>query len=178
MIFLLLWLVGLSIQPPAPLPADETLKTSDQVTVYVFLHESCVISQYYTLPLRRLHNKYADENLRFIGLFPNASSQPQKMQAFKAAYKLPFDLQTDHDHARKEAFGATVTPEVVVFNESQGKILYQGRIDDSYARVGKRRRVSTTSELADVLHALAKNKPIEVANTQPIGCFISKKNPN
>ena len=47
-----------------------------------------------------------------------------KIQAFKEAFKIPFDLKTDYYHQKTEAFGATVTPEVIVFNESKSEILY------------------------------------------------------
>ena len=111
-----------------------------------FLHESCVISQYYTLPLRELHKVYADENVQFIGLCPNLSSKPNQIETFKEKYQIPFELKTDYYHKKKEAFEVTVTPEVVVYNESKGQLIYRGRIDDAYARVGKRKRMTTTLE--------------------------------
>ena len=146
----------------------------DSIIVYVFFHESCVISQYYTLPLRELHEEYANENVKFIGLFPNFSSKPNQIETFKEKYQIPFELKTDYYHKKKEKFGATVTPEVVVYNESKGQLIYRGRIDDAYARVGKRKRVTTTSELKNVLESIRNNQPIMVSNTQAIGCFIGK----
>ena len=146
----------------------------DSITVYLFLHESCIISQYYTLPLREMHQEYANEQLQFVGLFPNFSSKPDKIQAFKETYDIPFELKADYFHTKKEAFGATVTPEVVVYNESRGTILYKGRIDDTYARVGQKRRITTTSELKDVLEAIRDNQAIPISQTEAIGCFISK----
>jgi len=151
---------------------------SDSITVYIFLHESCLISQYYTLPLLELHEAYATEKLSFVGLFPNRSSQAAGMQAFKETYKIPFELKEDHAHEKKEAFGATVTPEVVVYNESTKEILYKGRIDNTYARVGQRRRVTSSFELKEALAAITNNEPITVANTQSIGCFIENKKVN
>ncbi len=152
--------------------------SKDSISVYIFLHESCIISQYYTLPLREMHQQYGNDHIQFIGLFPNFSSKPEKMQAFKETYNVPFELKTDYYHTKKELFGATVTPEVVVYNESKGEIIYKGRIDDAYARVGKRKRVTTTSELKDVLEAISNNQPVTVTNTQAIGCFINKNKLN
>ena len=43
----------------------------DRITVYVFLHDACLISQYYTVALRELHAEYATEDLHFVGLFPS-----------------------------------------------------------------------------------------------------------
>ena len=84
------------------------------------------------------------------------------------------NLKTDYYHKKKEKFEATVTPEVVVYNESKGQLIYRGRIDDAYARVGKRKRITTTSELKNVLESIRNNQPIMVSNTRAIGCFIGK----
>lgn len=162
----------------ANLKAHSASDTQDSIVVYVFLHEACIISQYYTLPLRALHQEYANKDVQFIGLFPNFSSKPDKIQQFKEKYQIPFELKADYYHIRKEKFEATVTPEVVVYNESKGHIIYKGRIDDAYARVGKKKRVTTTSELKDVLEAIKTNQPVLVSNTPAIGCFISKNKLN
>lgn len=146
----------------------------DQYTVYVFLHEACIISQYYTLPLRELHEEYANDSIEFVGLFPNLSSKPRDIQAFQDTYDIPFELKHDYFHLKKEALGVTVTPEVVVYNETKGRITYRGRIDDAYVRIGQRKRVITTSELKDVLEAITDNQPIEVVETQAVGCFIEQ----
>ena len=169
------WLLILSCLFSIQLIAYSIRDIQDSITVYIFLHESCLISQYYTLPLREMHEEYASETLQFVGLFPNNSSLPDSIQAFKESFDIPFELSTDYDHTKKKAFGATITPEVVVYNESQQKILYKGRIDNTYARVGQRRQVTSTSELKDVLEALRTHIPIQVEETQAVGCFINPK---
>lgn len=150
----------------------------DSITVYVFLQEDCVISQYYTLTLRELHERYADSQIQFLGVFSSLASHPEAMQAFKDKYEVPFAFKTDFYHVRKQRFGVTVTPEVVVYNETRSVILYQGRIDNTYTRVGKRRNVTTTAELRDALEAIRTHRAIEVPRTQPVGCFISKRKLN
>lgn len=145
----------------------------DSITVYIFLHEDCIISQHYTLPLKEMYQQYANQYIGFIGLFPSMSSQPDRIEAFKRKYKIPFILKPDYFHIKKEAFGAKVTPEVIVYNETKKEILYKGRINDTYARVGQKRRVTSTSELKDALEAIVNHEPILVTETKAIGCFIS-----
>ncbi|MEL7531767.1 MAG: hypothetical protein AAFN10_10685 [Bacteroidota bacterium] len=174
----LLLLLGLLCFGSTQTQAGSALASPDQITVYVFLHEACLISQYYTLPLRQLHEEYANEQIAFVGLFPNASSRLDKIEDFKATYNIPFVLQIDEDQQKTEAFGASITPEVVVYNETKAQILYKGRIDDAYARVGQRRRTSNSSELKDVLLALSLGQEVQTPHTPAVGCFISKVKPN
>ena len=154
--------------------ATPTNDAKDKITVYIFLHESCLISQFYTLPLKELHSTFASKRLQFVGLFPNTSSQPKNIQKFKEKYQIPFELKTDHSKFKVAQFGATVTPEVVVYNETQNQVLYQGRIDNTYARVGKKRQVTTSAELKDALEAITNCETIAVTKTDPVGCFINR----
>ena len=119
-----------------------------------------------------MHDEYANSYVQFIGLFPNFSSKPNKIETFKEEYEIPFKLKQDYYHIKKELLGATVTPEVVVYNESKQQILYKGRIDNTYARIGQKRRITTTSELKDVLEAIKNNQAVLVSHTQPVGCLI------
>ncbi|MEM6699094.1 MAG: redoxin domain-containing protein [Bacteroidota bacterium] len=142
------------------------------IKIYIFLLEDCVISQYYTLQLRELHEKYASEKIEFIGVFPNRFSSPETIKQFKKDYQIPFELKYDHYQTLTKKMGATVTPEVVVYDEEKEAILYKGRIDNTYFRVGKRRQVTTTSELSDILEALQNNTVPSTESTVAIGCYI------
>lgn len=157
-----------------PLKANSSVDLQDSITVYIFLHDDCIISQNYTLTLKTLHKEFANEDLQFVGLFPDFASKPKNIAAFREKYNIPFLLKQDYYHDKKEAFNATVTPEVVIYNETQKQIVYQGRIDDTYARVGQRRKVITTSELKDALKAIRNNQAVKITKTDPIGCFIRK----
>ncbi|MEM9723234.1 MAG: hypothetical protein AAGA10_28455 [Bacteroidota bacterium] len=86
------WLLVLSCLFSLQLIAYLIRDIQDSITVYVFLHESCVISQFYPLELGELYEECADDNLNFVGLFPNVSSKPEQIQAFQDTYGIPFEL--------------------------------------------------------------------------------------
>jgi hypothetical protein len=67
--------------------------------------------------------------------------------------------------------GATVTPEAVVV--VAGKVVYRGRIDDRYVDLGRERPAPTRRDLFDALTAILDGKPVPLAKTQAVGCFIS-----
>lgn len=145
----------------------------DRVTVYLFLGEECIISQQFTLLINRLHAEHQSDHLSFSGLFPNPSSNPDKIAVFKDKYEMAFEMKQDAMQHKMDQFGVRVTPEVVVYNHVKKEVLYQGRIDNTFFRVGKRRTVTTTSELEDVLISIKKGEEILVKKTEAVGCFIT-----
>lgn len=145
------------------------------IKVYIFMSEECVICQSYTPYLNELYDHYSSKGIDIIGVFPNFSSKKKKIEAFKKKYQIEYALHTDYFRSLTEQFQVKITPEVIVFDESQASVLYRGRIDNTYFSVGKRRRVTTTSELEDALDAIIQNKEILITSTQPIGCIISNK---
>lgn len=145
------------------------------LTVYIFIHESCRISQYYTLTLKELHQTYGNENIQFKGVFPNQSTKEADMLAFQEKYNLDFPMVFDKDQVLTQQLGATITPEVIVVNTQSQEIIYKGRIDNAYFRVGKRRQVTTSQELKEVLKANKTGKLLGIKAQPAIGCFIKKK---
>jgi len=157
--FLLLWLLG--FLDPAP-----------RATVYVFLAETCPISQAATLPLRELHGRYAAQGVRFVGVFPAKETTPTGLAAFAKTYQVPFPLQADAGHWLTRQLHARVTPEVVLLAADGRTTLYQGRLDDAYAGLGQHRAVANHHELADALAAVAAGRAVPVPRTEAVGCFI------
>ena len=102
---------------------------------------------------------------------PAPTSGQQSVAAFKAKFAIPFTIEPDANLTKAHQLGAKVTPEVVV-RDRDGKTLYQGRIDNTYADFGKRRRVTTSHDLRDVLEALSKGEAVEPKNTKAVGCLI------
>ncbi len=161
----LLLLAFLACTPPVP---------TDSMTVYVFLHDECVVSQFYTPALRRLHDTYAGPDVSFVGYFPNPAATPERIYAFAEKYELPFPLYPDHFKRAAHRLGATVTPEAVVYDHAADRILYRGRIDNSFVRVGRRRQVTTSFELETVLK---KRQPPAARDTPAVGCLINFNDP-
>jgi len=168
--FLLIGLLGLGLLAGAARPVAPRLP----LTVYVFLAETCPISQQATLPLRALHRQYAPQGVRFVGVFPAPGTTAAGVAEFARAYALPFVAQPDAGQRLARQLGASTTPEAVVVAADGRTILYQGRLDDQYAALGQRRTLSQHHELAEALADLAAGRAVAVPRTQPVGCFIEK----
>lgn len=146
----------------------------DSLTVYIFLEDECLISQYYTNELTRLYNRYGREHVGFVGYFPSPTTGPEEIAAFADQFKLAFPMFPDPDKAWTKKFAITITPEVSVLDHRTGHTIYKGRIDDSYVRVGKRKLHPQTHDLEDLIKAWQVNQtPDSLVETEAIGCFIT-----
>jgi len=150
---------------------------SDSLSVYVFLEDECLISQYYTNELSRLYEKYGKSHVGFVGYFPSSTTGTEEIAAFAARFKLDFTLLPDHDFSWTRKFDITITPEVAVLDHRTNKVIYKGRIDDSYVRVGKRKLHVQKHDLEDMIKAWQLNQtPVSMVQTEAIGCFITFTN--
>ena len=152
--------------------------TSDSLTVYIFLNDECTISQFYTPQLTALYEKYHPKKVGFIGYFPNFSSKPKQIEDFALKYRLAFPLMQDYYKVWTKKFGITVTPEVAVFDHRTDRLIYRGRIDDSFVRVGKRKLKIQNEDLKNTIEMWFTGRtPGDTILTQAIGCFINFDDP-
>jgi hypothetical protein len=161
------------------LPCVATAQDSprDSFTVYFFLLEDCKITQAYTDRIGEIYQQYHGDSIGFVGLFPNPISTDSSATAFREKYGLPFACTTLLAAETAEKMGVSVTPEVVLFNETKHKTLYQGRIDNLYERLGERRSVVTSFELEAALHAVRHFREVPIPRTRAVGCFLPKAKP-
>ncbi len=140
--------------------------------VIVFLSPVCPICQYYALELRELHKEFSGKGFEFQGLVPGKLFTTADDEAFRKKYELSFDIIPDAGGLHY-TLGATITPEVFVLG-ADGHVIYSGRIDDSYAAIGKLRRVKKHHELRDVLTALSEGRAVPTVHEPAVGCLIQK----
>lgn len=121
--------------------------------------------------MTELGNTYNDKG---IGVIMINSNDPErsgdtydKMQERHSALGMEFPFAVDAGSEVAAAFGASVTPEAFLFDENW-ELVYHGTIDDNM------RDVSAVDEtyLADALDAVAKDKPVQMAETKALGCTI------
>ena len=62
---------------------------------------------------------------------------------------------------------------IFVINETQHQKLYQGRIDNLFVAIGKRRKKATTFDLKEVLKGIVSGQQLPYRKTAAIGCFLS-----
>lgn len=120
-------------------------------------------------------NSYALQN--GIGVIVINSNEAQRnnedsysaMQAYAKAQGYQWYYAVDRQSKVADAFGATHTPEVFLFNAA-GKLVYKGAIDDNPANAGDVKR----QHLKEAINELKAGKSITVKETRSIGCSIKR----
>ena len=91
------------------------------------------------------------------------------MQAFAAEYGYTVPYVVDENHALADAFGATRTPDVFLFNEDF-ELAYLGAIDDNARDAAAVERPF----LLDAMQNLAGGTAIDPTVTKSVGCTIKR----
>lgn len=146
---------------------------SDSISVNFFLIDECRISQDITNEINYVANHFVQKQFNFNGYFPRTTSTEEKIENFIKEYDLKILCFTDYDKLKTKFYGATIAPEVVVYDEKNQTLIYRGRINNSFADLGRRRRVVSSFDLRIVLEDILKQQKTNVIANQAIGCYIN-----
>ncbi|HCP93878.1 MAG TPA: alkyl hydroperoxide reductase [Bacteroidetes bacterium] len=139
--------------------------------VYYFLSPECPLCQSYSLTIRNIYAEFAKQGIEMVGIIPGNDFSNKDILEYEIKYKIPLMLLRDEQLMLVKKYNVTITPEVVLVN-TQGKVIYQGRIDNWAYELGKKRKVITEYNLKDALTSVLLNKPISVSKTKAVGCYI------
>lgn len=139
--------------------------------VLLFLDPDCPITQKYGATFRGLFTELQRKEIGLAAVYPIINADTSVIAEFAEAYQYPFSHLVDPRLTFTQAIGATTTPEVV-FMDAQGKILYQGAIDNWFYKLGRYRRVITRNYLKDAISAYLAGESIATSRTDAVGCLI------
>ena len=114
---------------------------------------------------------HADDGVRcyLIHVDPDVTLDIAAKHAAEYGYLLPVLRDTDQRLARH--LGITRTPEAVVLAPG-GAVVYQGRIDDQYKVLGRRRPEATQRDLRNALRAILAGEAVADPRTEAVGCTL------
>lgn len=137
--------------------------------VWIFTRTDCPIANRYAPEVTRLANEYG-KAADFRLIYPESGVTQEKIDAHRKEYQLAIPGAPDLAHALTRRYRVRVTPEVVV--ERQGRVVYQGRIDDRDAGIGKMRFEPARRDLEEVLASLARGEIPKRRSTRAVGCAV------
>lgn len=144
---------------------------SGRALVLNFTCNHCPYAQAYEDRFMDLVREFGPRGVGFAAINPNdenryAEDSFDGMKARAAARSFNFPYLRDATQATARAYGAVCTPHLFVV--ADGKIVYEGRIDDNW----KDPKAATKHDLRDALAALLAGQPVPRPNTNPMGCSI------
>jgi hypothetical protein len=150
---------------------DNPFTQPAKARVLIFARTDCPITNRYAPELARIGHEFASQGVRFWVVYPDRSETPSKIAKHMADYHLPGQGISDPTGELRKRSEATVSPQAAVF-DSNGKLMYSGRIDDRFVAFGKSRAAPTTHELENAIQSTLSGKPIAQARTKAIGCYL------
>ena len=138
-----------------------------------FITNDCPISNAFAPEIARICAEYQPKGVACKLVYVDPSLSDAAAQKHAAEYGHGnYPRVVDRHHDLVKAAGATITPEAALMNAA-GKVLYRGRIDNSYVTLGQSRRPATQRDLRDALDSALAGKPVPHPETKALGCYIS-----
>jgi mono/diheme cytochrome c family protein len=138
-------------------------------TVLVFYSTECPISNSYSPTLATLVHSFPADSVKWLGVCVDPDLSDTEIKAHARDFGLTFTLVRDRRASFARKLGTKVTPEAVVIDEN-GRVRYQGRIDDQFAERRKRNANPAGNELKDALAAVLSGKDVGTPHVEAIGC--------
>lgn len=139
--------------------------------IIIFSCNHCPYVQAYENRIIEIQKEYGDKlsvaaiNSNDTANYPDDSFEYMIERAKQKGFNFPY--LRDEDQTAAEAYGATHTPEVFLFDKER-KLIYHGKIDDNWQEPDKVK----TKYLRTAIDELLAGKEISIPETFSIGCTI------
>lgn len=145
-----------------------------QAVVLNFTCNHCPYAQAYEDRFMNLVRDFSPQGVAFAAINPNdeksySEDSFPKMKERAAARGFNFPYLRDETQRVARSYGAVCTPHLFII--AGAKIVYEGRIDDSWKDPAE----AKSHDLQDTLNALMAGRPIPRPTTNPMGCSIKWK---
>jgi len=153
-------------------PVKPDAFSESKATGWIFIATDCPVSNGYAGEINRLQAAYSGKARIFL-IYSDPSTSRADAATHHSAYSLKSPGILDAKQTLMHEAKAEKTPEAVVFN-SKGRIVYKGRIDNRWARLGVSRGTATTHEFRDALDAAIAGRMPKVQRAPEVGCYIPR----
>jgi AhpC/TSA family len=147
-----------------------------KLVVLIFVSTDCPVANRYAPEIERLFEAYARRNVDFWLVYADGRDSVAKIRGHLRDYQYKLAALRDPEHRLVKRCQVQKTPEAAVF-AADGKEVYRGRIDDRFTDYGKSRRAPSHRDLQEAIDAVLSGRPVKVAKTDVVGCFIPDPDP-
>lgn len=148
-----------------------------KVVVLAFLGVECPLAKLYAPRLASLDERFADEDVVFLGIDSNQQDSTTEIAAFARRHEVSFPILKDVGNIVADKLGARRTPEVFVLDEAR-VVRYWGRIDDQYgftkANANYQKQQPERNDLSVAVEELLAGKEVSQPEMPSPGCLIGR----
>ncbi len=137
--------------------------------VMVYLSVDCPVANRCLPEVEDLARRLEPRGVRVVWVYAQSQESREDVLRHRAEYGLKVDAFRDEDWSVARAFQVRHTPEAVVLDR-QGRLIYRGRINDQFQKLGVSRPAPTQHDLAEALEVWLSGKPLRARETAAVGC--------
>jgi len=153
-----------------------TLKSAmkENGLLVIFSCNTCPVVKGYQERMNEVCKWTLGKNVGVVLLNPNEASRDRgdgydDMKKYAEKEKFGWYYTLDKNHELADAFGASRTPEVFLFNKD-GKLVYHGAIDDNPSDASRVNR----KHLELAVEEMISGKDVSTKKTKSVGCSIKR----
>ncbi len=146
-----------------------------KILIIMFSCNHCPYVQAYEQRIIDLQKEFESAGVQIVAInsnddtqYPDDSFEEMKKRATDKKFNFPY--LRDETQVVANAYGATHTPQIFLFDEKR-KLRYQGKIDDNWKELDKVK----SKYLRDAIVEILDGKDVSVPETFSIGCTIKWK---
>lgn len=165
---------GWGVRPDGT-PAKELAPPGARAVVLFFVASDCPVSNRMFPEMRRLREEFVGSGVRTWFVYPNTYEKAAEVARHQQDFDAGGDALQDPSGALVRFTHAVATPEMVVLVPAgQGwRVVYAGKIDNRYLRLGVERPAATVHYGEDALKAVVAGRAPKAAEGVPVGCAIA-----
>lgn len=148
-------------------PAEGT-----KANVLYFVADGCPVANQFAPEMTRIARDYADKGVEFllVQVDPDVSSSQAASSAKELSLDMPIVLDGKQDLVART--GVKTSPEAAVV-ASDGSVVYCGRIDDRFGKLGRQKPEPSRHDLREALDAVLAGRTVAEARVEGVGCPIA-----
>jgi mono/diheme cytochrome c family protein len=144
------------------------LGDEERIYALVFMGTECPIANKYVPALNALSKKH--RGVAVYGVISEPATPRAKAVEHAKTFAIEFPVLFDASGELAARLKPSHTPEAFLVKD--GTIVYRGRVDDHWEKLGKPREREARKDLEEALDAAVADKPIETPRTDPVGCVF------
>jgi hypothetical protein len=142
----------------------------EKAAVLFFIRADCPISNRYVPEIERIYKAYGHRGFDIHLVYSEPDLSIEAMQAHRREYQLSAPAITDPEHRYVKLAHIHTTPSAAVF--VNGRLVYDGRIDNRFVSFSKTRTSGIQHDLTGVLDAIEAGKTPPLRETSAVGCAV------